>query len=115
MNIRADQMNALSQSVHERFARSLVPHLRARYGPRLARVTDADLVRLGLRAVDEGARYGIRRDYDIRRYAEYMVEFLPGFDVKQPWAARILNGTETGTEKMDALDAFTTFELRSAR
>ena len=112
MMIRADQMNAMASSMRERFAQSLVPHLRERYGPRLERASDADLVRLASRGIDDAARYGVHANYDVRRFVEHMVEFFPGFDTKEPWAARILNGNETGAEKMDNLDAYTTFEHR---
>lgn len=114
MVIRSKHLDSLAAGMQTRFEKDLVEHLRERYGVRFATTTDASLIRLAKHGISQAAQYNIRVDYDVRRYVEYMAEFGPDFDVspETPWAGRILTNNETGTEKMDALDAFTTFELR---
>ncbi|MFN0103161.1 MAG: hypothetical protein ACKV2U_13860 [Bryobacteraceae bacterium] len=114
MRIRPRQLDSLAAGMRSRFAKDIAEHLRDRYADRLTQVSDDSLEKLANRAIQRSARYNVTLDYDVQRYAEYMVEYGIDFDVhpQTPWASRTLNGNETGTEKMNALDAFTTFELR---
>ena len=112
MRIRNEQFDQISTGLLETFEKSVAAHLRSRFSERLAGTSDDALARLVHSGVENARRYGIVAEHDVRRYAEYMVEYQPDFDTT-PWASPILRDVKTGTEKMDDLDAHTTFELRT--
>lgn len=111
MLIRKDQFGAMSAAMQERYEKSLATHLRSRFPDKLAQTSEADLLKLARRAIQDAKKYRITVEYDVRRYGEYMVEYQPDFDTTS-WAAPILKDVKTGTEKMNDLDAYTTFEMR---
>lgn len=112
MIVRSAQVDSLSAGMRDQQARRLAAHLRKQYPEKLATVSEDALTAMVSEGIGKAAAYGVRLEFDVRRYAEYMVEFSRDFDVRADWAAQILNGNETGTEKIDKLDAYTTFELR---
>ena len=117
MVVRSQQIDSLATDLHRKFERDLAVHLRDRFPERLGGTSEESLASTIGKGVRKAERYGVKTDYDVRRFAEYMVEYGSDFDTnpRTAWAGRILNGNETGTEKMDALDAHTTFELRRRR
>ncbi len=112
MKIRAEQMNALGETMQQRFEKRAMARLRDRFGAQLARTTDDDL-RARVRAgVERAASYGIEAEFDLLRYLEYCEEYGPNFDTASAWAPPILQAESSGTSKMDELDNWTTFSLR---
>lgn len=115
MVIRNSQMDAFRESTMDAFEKRAAARLRSRFPARLAETTEDQLretIRLG---VERAKEYEITAESDVLRYLEYMVEYRPDFDEHDEtlWAKRILRDRDlTGTQKMDRLDDFTTFELR---
>ena len=115
MVIRESQMEVMSDSMMRGFEQRMLANLRSRFTSKLAKTSDADIVKLIRKGVDDSRVYGVVAESDVRRYLEYMVEYSPDFDrnPNTPWAQRILTTPGAlGWKKMNDLDAFTTFELR---
>ena len=111
MVVRSQQIEALEKSAGEQFAVQIARELRQQFQARLSKTKDHELETLAQVAIQKAKSYGVVERPDVKRYAEYMVEYEPAFDTR-PWAQPVLSGTKSGTEKMDDLDAYTTFELR---
>jgi len=109
--IREQQMGALRKSVIDGFAGRVARELRSQFPYKLKTNSHDQVKRLVHEAIRRGKPYGVVSEADIKRYAEYMVEYQPDFD-STPWARPILAGAKSGSEKMDELDNYTTFELR---
>lgn len=109
--LRNEQIEALRESMRDSFAARVAADLRRQYSDKLKETSDPELRRLVRDALAQSKSYGVTSEADVRRYAEYAVEFGPDFDQSE-WGRPILTGTGTGTEKMDDLDAYATFELR---
>src|ERR1700722_5635023 len=92
MQIRRDQMEALSTALVDAFEVAMVNHL--------SRCFPAECSVLGEKRLHETIRYGIERarGYEITAsrevctYIDLMIVFGPDFDQELPWAASILNG-----------------------
>jgi hypothetical protein len=112
MIIRAEQMDALRESATETYASRVAGELRQQFPTTLTGTTDSRLKQLVIEAIRRAKAYGVLSEADVKRYTEYMVEYGPNFDAN-PWARPILEDAKTGSEKMDDLDNYTTFELRS--
>ena len=104
-------MNALSESMQQRFENRAIARLRARFS-KLEKTPD-DALRTRVRGgTERAATYGIESEFDILRYLEYCEEYGPNFDTATAWAPPILQADGSGTGKMDELDNWTTYRLR---
>lgn len=112
LTVRKEQVGALREAAIDRYCARVAGELRQQFGERLAGTSEEKLRQQVREAVDKAKGYGVTSAVDVKRYAEYTVEYSPDFD-KTTWASAILNDSLTGTEKMDGLDNYTTFELRS--
>ena len=110
--IRNEQRSAFRESAIDRYAARVAAELRRQFSAKLTGTTDDQLEQLVRDAIVRGKPHGVVSEADVKRYAEYMVEYGPDFDAL-PWARPILADAKTGSEKMDDLDNYTTFELRS--
>jgi len=110
--LRNEQIEALRESMRDAFAARVAADLRRQYSDKLRETSDPELRRLVRDAMEQSKLYGVASEADVRRYVEYAVEFGSDFD-QSAWARPVLIGTGTGTEKMDELDAYATFELRA--
>jgi hypothetical protein len=108
-------MEAFHESAMHAFEERTIADLRSTFQARFSNVSVDELrslIRLGL--VKAGS-YGIDAESDVTRYLEYMVAFGNDFDTdpSSAWAKPILTADRmTGSEKMDAMDNFATFDLR---
>ena len=105
-------MRAFREAAIDRYATRIAGELRQQFTAKLEGTGDDQLIQLVHDAIQNAKSYGIMSGADVKRYAEYMVEYGPDFHANQ-WARPILADSMTGSEKMDALDNHTTFEMRS--
>ncbi len=113
--LRKDHLDAFSASRLRSFEQRMAKRLRSRFSGKLAGTSDRELDNLVRLGMTKSSEYGVVGESDVGRYLEYMAEYSPDFDVSPntPWARPILTSAkETGSQKMDNLDNFTTFELR---
>jgi len=111
--IRREQLAVFQIAQRQQFEDSMTAHLAIRFAGR-AVAPDKDglrtLVRDGIRLAGE---YGVVAPYDVQRFLELRVEYGPDFHTT-PWAARILkDSTLSGCGKIEHLDDYTFFSLRS--
>jgi hypothetical protein len=111
--IRADQMRIFGQVQFRQFEDSMAAHLKERF-PGSALTEDAarlrSLIREGLRVAKT---FGIVCRADARRFLEFSAEYGTDFHTK-PWAAKILRDpTLSGCGKIEQIDAYSLFVLRS--
>ena len=111
MVVREQQMGAFRESAIDRYAARVASELRQQFSAKLKGTSDDQLKLLVHDAIRRAKPYGIVSEADVKRFAEYMVEYGPNFEAKQ-WARPILSDAKSGSEKMDDLDNYTTFELR---
>ena len=112
MVIRDEQMDALQKSSIDSYAARVAVELRRQFAAKLTGTTDGQLRQLVHQAIGRAEPYGVVSEGDVKRYAEYMVEYGPDFDRNQ-WAQPTLTAAMSGSEKMDELDSYTTFAMRS--
>jgi hypothetical protein len=112
MVIKTDQMRAFRDAAMDSYVARVAEELRQQFRAKLKDTSDDELRARVRVAVDAAKSYGVTSAVDGKRFAEYTVEYGPDFD-RGPWAYPILTDATTGSEKMDALDAYTTFELRN--
>jgi hypothetical protein len=111
MIIRKEQMDVLSRFMLGQFENEMIVHLRSRFQS-CSQMKDGDLRTLVRGGVERAGQYEIVKEYDVRRYLEFMVEYGDDFD-RTEWAAQILtNQSLSGTQKMDRIDDYTLFVLR---
>lgn len=107
-------MQAFQTAQLRRFVDDLVDHLHREFEPVLARhsLSDERLRQIILQGIERAKRYRIENEYDITRFIEYLFEYGAGFE-SLPWVVPVLNASHlSGAEKMDELDAISTFTLR---
>lgn len=110
--IRHTQIDVLRQSLIRDFERRSLENLRLSFPEKLAGSSDDDLIAMIRAGMVNAGNYGIMNEADLTRYFEYMVEYGVDFDTASGWApAILLSSWTTGSEKMNELDNFTTFEL----
>ena len=112
MVIKTDQMRAFHDAAMESYIARVAGELRQQFREKLKETSDDELKARVRVAVNTAQSYGITSAVDGKRFAEYTVEYGPDFHAG-PWAYPILTDALTPSEKMDALDAYTTFELRN--
>ncbi len=112
MVIRNEQMDALQKSSIDNYAARVAVELRRQFPAKLTGTTNGQLRELVHQAIRRAEPYGVVSEGDVKRYAEYMVEYGPDFDRNQ-WAQPTLTAAMSGSEKMDELDSYTTFVMRS--
>jgi hypothetical protein len=103
MQIRSDQMAAMSENLRREFVEEMAAHLRQEFRPRLESLDDAALRRRVEDGIAGAARYGVTARGDIRRYLESMVVHGWDFDTSRrtAWAGAILRRTDlSGEAKM---------------
>src|SRR4051812_25743958 len=114
MQIREKQMDAFADSMLQQFENKMVAHLRSRFAKQLAATSDGELKAKVHKGIERAESYGVTAKYDVRRYLEYTVEYGPEFDTATQWAGPILKAKGlSGDKKMNNLDNYSTFELRS--
>src|SRR5437764_11944372 len=114
MQTRKKQMEEIADSMLQQFESRMVAHLRSRFAKQLAGTSDGELKARVHKGIERAEVYGVTAKYDIRRYLEYTVEYGPEFDTATPWAGPILKAEGlSGDKKMNNLDNYSTFELRS--
>jgi len=110
-------MNTLRQLAMRDFENRSLVSLLASFPAELASSSYEDIRSLIRSGLAKARSYGIVNEADVTRYFEYMVEYGADFDTVLPtsdWALPILSSPWlTGFEKMNELDDFATFELRT--
>ncbi|MBZ5618962.1 MAG: hypothetical protein LAQ69_09595 [Acidobacteriia bacterium] len=111
--IRSAQMAIFQVVQRKRFEDSMAAHLRVRFAGRDV-VADEDRLRTHVReGIKLAGEFGVVAPFDLRRFLEFSTEYGPDFHTT-PWAAKILkDSTLSGCGKMEHLDDFTLFSLRS--
>jgi hypothetical protein len=115
LKIRAEQYRELGKMCRERFVDEAVEHLCSRYPGQTAEMEEAGRRQLVETGIEEAKGHGVRKERDILRYLECMVEYGPRFpdDAGCEWAAAILRDPAlTGTQKMERIADYATFSLR---
>jgi hypothetical protein len=117
--ISAAQLQLFSDTGLERFKGHLKAHLSLRFRSQIEALAPAqqDLDRLVKDGMDRARMYGLRSEFDVQRYVEYMLLLGPDFDLDTDyaWAARILFAADaSGREKMDRLDRAAVLRLLEA-
>ena len=114
--VRREQIEVLSEYMHARFITRMLAHLKATFAVYTQGTSEPDLRRLILSTIDTAARYDITNEDDVQRYLERAVCYGADFDTnpKTSWAGQILQEKDlTGTEKMDRIDHYELFLLRT--
>jgi hypothetical protein len=112
MIIGDQQFNAFRGYMLSQFVSKMAGRLRAQFGGKSLPNTNAELFRWIEQMIDRAEQHGIISEFDVRRYLELCAEYGGDFDLSQ-WASAALKNTElTGEQKMDRLDAITTFAIR---
>lgn len=101
--IRAAQMKAFDVAERDRLRRDIVAHLRKKV-PAARDATTEQLEELARQGMSSCGKHGIKIEWDVCRYVEYMARLGPTFDVDQAWAREIFASSRTGTSKMDHID-----------
>lgn len=113
----AGHLQTFRQKALAGFKQRLLRHIGRNF---TAQIQGAGMDRQALqRLVGDGLQrarmYGMRSEFDVRRYVEYMLLLSPDFDLDPAfaWAGRILFRCDLdGTRKMDHLDRAALFRLR---
>jgi hypothetical protein len=113
LTIRQQQIENLRQCHLKKFEDEMVVHLRSQF-ERHPLVGDEVKLRNAIReGIASAGGYGIVSEFDVGRFLEFTLEYGVGFD-SSDWAAHILNDvTLSGSAKMNRLDDYTVFVLRS--
>jgi len=111
--IRDKQMRILREGQLQRFENDMAAHLVRCFGGRPV-VEDAVRLRSFIReGVALAGRYGVVNQYDVRRFLEFRAEYGADFHTI-PWVVKILNdSTLSGCGKMERIDDYSLFALRS--
>lgn len=114
LQILEQQMQAFQDAQFRQFENKLVCHLKESFDSVLLQhqIDDAHLCRIIRQGIERGKHYRIVNEYDVTRFIEYAFEYGAGFE-SLPWVSPVLNASHlSGEEKMDRLDAVSTFNLR---
>lgn len=117
LQIRKEQMAALSEHLLQRFHDAMMAHLRARFPAATNVTSDSDLRRLIQEGMQHAKGHDIRLPRDVRRFLECMVVHGSKFgcDSKTAWAGEILRNRKlTGTQKMERIADYEMFALKGA-
>lgn len=108
LQIRREQMAALSCYVMERFEGRMLKALRERFPDETTDRSDPELLELIRSGIERASRYDVAWEHDVARYLGLVVRLGADFDVAPDigWAGEILRADDLdGTGKMDAIEA----------
>ena len=88
--IREQQMRVLGAEMRRRFIEKMARHLRS-ITPQTT-ISDADLITLIERGIQQAATFGLTAESHVARFLEYVMAYGPEFgtDAKTAWAGAIL-------------------------
>jgi len=107
LQIRREQMAALSCYMMERFEQRMLAELRERFPKQAAERSDEDLVELIREGIERASRYDVVTEDDVARYLACAMRLGAGFDVaaETAWAGEILRAEDLdGAGKMELIE-----------
>lgn len=116
LKITRQQMDLFQTAQQRRFEDALIARLRENFAPVVQQhgLDDDRLRQIIQRGLARAREHQIVSEYDVTRFIEYAFEYGGRFE-SLPWAAPVLRASHlSGAEKMDRLDAISTFVLRDA-
>lgn len=113
LEIRPEQMEALTLAQHERFVQAMTASLRRSFGARLDAMSRAELRARIDAGIDAAARCGIEDAADVEGFLWFVVAYGPDFGrtPETAWARTALRDRSmSGSEKITALETAWLFE-----
>lgn len=107
--IREEQMEVFKKVAIENFENRMFKHLRTVFSIQTMTLNDYELLKLIQVGIYNSKKYGMKMEWDIRRYLECSVLYGWDFDEnpKTKWARKILNDQSINArEKMDKIEQF---------
>jgi hypothetical protein len=107
--IRKEQMEVFKKAEIEYFENRMLKHLRSVFPIQTKIINDDELLKLIQVGINNSQKYGIKMEWDIRRYLECSVLYGWDFDENQKtkWATEILSDQSIdGKIKMDKIEQF---------
>ncbi len=114
ITITEHQMAAFQSVQLRRFEDELIAHLRENFSPVLQQhgLDDDRRRQVIQRGMARAREHDILSEYEVTRFVEYAFEYGGHFE-SLPWVTPVLRASHlSGEEKMDRLDAISTFTLR---
>lgn len=108
LQVRRVQLRWLEEWMVEHFEDRLAARLRRALPDATAHLTEPELRAAMRGSARDAARYGIRTEWDVMRYVQWVLLLGRDFDARPEmrWAADILGDAQLdGAEKMDAIEA----------
>jgi hypothetical protein len=114
--IRKAQLDAFLKSQEDSFIRRMAEHLKKKFEKEISKhgIQTNDLNIIARKGLNSANKYNIIYEDDVTLYIECIAILGPDFDInmKYPEVSEILNKKDLdGTEKMDLISEFLTFEL----
>lgn len=114
LTIRKEQMDVLSQHMLNQFFDRMEEYLTERFSEQTKALENEQLRELIVQGVEDGEKYDVTDENDVKRFIEYLVEYGRDFghSPETMWADQFLNNKElTGTEKMNEIDDYDLFVI----
>jgi len=109
MIIRKEQFQIFKNLEIKKFEYRMQKHLRLIFPAETMEIEDDKLLQLIQSGILNSKKYGLKMEWDIRRYLECSVLYGWDFDenTKTSWAMKILNNQKPNArEKMDEIELF---------
>jgi hypothetical protein len=113
LTIRPEQIEIFRRRLLQQFEDVMLGHLTSHFERHPLVGNEAKLRNAIRKGIASARGYGVVCEFDVCRFLEFTLEYGTGFH-STAWASRILNdATLSGSAKMDRLDDYTVFVLRS--